>query len=146
MKNKNIFNIFNITFLKFIGVGVINTLFGASIMFTMYNVLHFSYWFSSVANYVFGSILSFFLNKKFTFNNDEKSIRIVIKFVINILFCYLIAYGIAKPLIKYLMTNSSSHIQDNVSMFVGMVLFLFLNYFGQRFWTFKKSTQRYKGV
>ena len=58
---------FDKTFLKFIIVGVANTLFGTAVMFIAYNLLHFSYWVSSASNYVFGSILSYFLNKYFTF-------------------------------------------------------------------------------
>ncbi|MBR5260556.1 MAG: GtrA family protein, partial [Oscillospiraceae bacterium] len=55
------------TFLRFVAVGVVNTLFGSGIMFLFYNVFHFGYWISSASNYVFGSILSYFLNKHFTF-------------------------------------------------------------------------------
>ncbi len=51
------------TFLKFIIVGVINTIVGAGVMFALYNIFHFSYWVSSIMNYVTGSIVSFFLNK-----------------------------------------------------------------------------------
>lgn len=52
-------NLVDRTLLKFIMVGVVNTLFGSAIMFAMYNLLHCSYWVSSAANYVCGSILSF---------------------------------------------------------------------------------------
>ena len=63
---------FDVTFWKFILVGIANTLFGAAIMFIFYNLLQFNYWISSVSNYVFGSILSYFLNKNFTFKNKNK--------------------------------------------------------------------------
>ena len=53
--------------LKFIVVGVINTLVGMAIMFGLYNLAHCSYWVSSAANYILTSILSYFLNKYFTF-------------------------------------------------------------------------------
>ena len=52
---------------KFLLVGVINTLVGTAIMFGLYNLAHCSYWVSSAANYILTSILSFFLNKYFTF-------------------------------------------------------------------------------
>ena len=83
---------------KFLLVGVINTLFGTIIMFGLYNLVGCSYWISSAANYFFGSILSFFLNKTFTFNNKDSLKNTVPKFVLNILTCYLLAYGIAKPM------------------------------------------------
>ena len=49
--------------MKFIMVGVINTVVGNAIMFVFYNVFHLGYWFSSASNYFFGSIVSYLLNK-----------------------------------------------------------------------------------
>lgn len=40
--------------IKFLIVGVVNTLFGAAIMFGLYNLAGCSYWLSSAANYFFG--------------------------------------------------------------------------------------------
>lgn len=86
------------TFLKFILVGIVNTLFGTAVMFVFYNVFGLSYWLSSASNYFFGSILSYFLNKRFTFKNKDRSFLVVLKFTLNIAVCYGIAYGVAKPL------------------------------------------------
>ena len=82
---------FDRTFWKFILVGVANTVFGTAIMFTFYNVLHFSYWISSASNYFFGSILSYILNRMFTFRNGEKAAKTLPRFVLNISLCYLLA-------------------------------------------------------
>lgn len=72
MKEK-IKNMLDITFWKFVLVGIVNTLVGTGVMFAAYNLLHLSYWVSSASNYVVGSIVSYFLNKYFTFQNKEKS-------------------------------------------------------------------------
>lgn len=85
------------TTFKFILVGIVNTIVGTSVMFLMYNVANFNYWISSASNYVIGSIVSYLLNKYFTFQNKEKSLKMVLKFIVNISICYLIAYGVAKP-------------------------------------------------
>lgn len=127
------------TFLKFIIVGVANTVVGTAIMFCLYNLAHCNYWISSAANYVFGSVLSYFLNKYFTFQKKEKSVKIVFRFITNISICYLIAYGLAKPLVRLILTEVGKSLQENVSMIVGMGTFVILNYIGQRFWTFKKE-------
>ena len=129
--------LFDKTFWKFIIVGIINTIFGTTVMFVSYNILHFSYWISSALNYILGSILSYFLNKNFTFQNKEKSWRVVVRFVINISLCYLIAYGVAKPLVANILVNASVSIQENGAMLVGMCLFVGLNYLGQRFFAFR---------
>ena len=127
------------TFLRFIIVGVINTLFGTAIMFVFYNVFGLSYWLSSASNYFFGSILSYFLNKYFTFRYKKRDWKVVGRFVLNISVCYLIAYGAAKPLVRELLSGTSSTIQENVAMLCGMCLFVALNYLGQRFFAFKSE-------
>ena len=135
MKNK----LFDATFWKFIAVGIINTIFGTTIMFVCYNVFHLGYWLSSGANYFFGSILSFVLNKYFTFQNTEKSLSQIVRFVINILVCYFVAYGVAKPLTIMLLAQASLKVQENIAMLVGMCFFVGLNYLGQRFFAFRKQ-------
>lgn len=132
---------FDKTFWKFILVGIINTLFGTTIMFVAYNVFHLSYWISSAANYILGSILSYFLNKYFTFQNKSKSMKTVLKFILNISVCYLLAYGIAKPIAIMILKNASKSIQENGAMLVGMGLFVILNYCGQRFFAFRNECQ-----
>lgn len=130
---------FDKTFLKFILVGVVNTLFGTAVMFGFYNLLHLSYWISSAANYFFGSILSYFLNKHFTFKNTEKGAGTVVRFIVNITLCYLIAYGAAKPLVRLILSGASETVRDNIAMLVGMGLFVMLNYIGQRFFAFAEK-------
>ncbi len=120
-------------------VGALNTLVGTGIMFTMYNVFHCSYWLSSFANYFFGWILSFFLNKYFTFRSKTRSGREVVRFVINIAACYLLAYGVSKPLMLRLLSGASQEFRDNMAMLTGMALFVVLNYLGQRFFAFRKE-------
>ena len=132
----------DITFLKFVLVGVINTIVGTAVMFLCYNAFHCSYWFSSAMNYVIGSIVSYFLNKYFTFQNKERSWKIVATFIINITICYLAAYGLAKPLVAHVLSGQTVNIQENGGMLVGMVLFVILNYLGQRFFTFKKREEK----
>ena len=69
---------------RFIIVGIINTLVGAGVMFFMYNILGAGYWVSSALNYIAGSIVSYFLNKYFTFRQKQKSLRIVLSFIIMV--------------------------------------------------------------
>ncbi len=125
--------------LKFLLVGVVNTLVGMAIMFGLYNLAGCSYWISSAANYVLTSILSFFLNKRFTFQNRERGAGPVVRFALNIAVCYLLAYGIAQPLCLHLLAGAAQTVRDNVSMFVGMCLFTGFNYLGQRLFAFREK-------
>ncbi len=127
----------NASFLKFILVGIVNTLFGTGIMFLFYNCFHFGYWISSASNYIFGSVLSYFLNKNFTFRQKKSSIKTILLFTANITICYLLAYGFAKPLAKLVLSELPINMQDNTAMLVGMCLFVILNYLGQKLIVFK---------
>lgn len=131
--------LFDRKLLKFLLVGVINTLVGTAIMFGLYNWAGCSYWLSSAANYVLTSILSFFLNKYFTFRSREGGWRQVLRFVLNIAVCYGIAYGLAKPLCRLILQNAGEKLRDNVSMLGGMCLFTGLNYLGQRLFAFRAA-------
>ena len=66
--------------------------------------------------------------------------RIPLGISFNITVCYLIAYGVAKPLVAHVLSGQTVTIQENGAMLVGMVLFVILNYLGQRFFAFKKTT------
>lgn len=137
--------LFDPTFFRFILVGVINTLVGYGVMFGLYNLagLHawgdLGYWLSSAANYVVGSIVSFFLNKHFTFRSRETGAGVVVRFVVNISVCYLLAYGLAKPAAAWVLGGFglSAQLQGNLTMLAGSCLFVLLNYFGQRFFAFR---------
>ena len=125
--------------LKFIIVGIINTLVGTAIMFGLYNLAGASYWISSAANYILASILSFVLNKKFTFRHEGDTAKSGIRFAMNIAVCYLVAYGIAKPAASAMLTGVAVNTQENVAMLIGMCLFVGLNYIGQRLFVFRKK-------
>lgn len=135
---KKLNNIIDWKTIKFLIVGVLNTFIGLLIMFSFYNLLHMSYWFSSASNYIIGSILSYIFNKYWTFHNKEKSNKTIIRFIVNIVICYFLAYGIAKPLARYLFRNTTRNIQENIAMITGTILFTVCNYFGQRYFAFKE--------
>ena len=124
---------------RFALVGAANTLVGAGVMFALYNLAHCSYWLSSAANYIVGSVLSYFLNKYFTFKSKGKSPHEVLLFALNIAVCYLAAYGAAKPMMLRLLADASPNLRDNVAMLVGMVLFTLLNYIGQKLLVFRNK-------
>lgn len=131
--------IFQMEQARFIVVGVLNTIIGTAAMFIAYNIFHMGYWMSSAMDYIIGSIFSYFANKYFTFQSHKKSGKEVVRFVINILVCYVIAYSVAKPVIFTLMKGISLSVSlmEQISMILGMCIFIVLNYFGQKFFVFK---------
>ena len=126
---------FDPSMLRFLLVGVVNTLVGAGIMFLLYNLAGCSYWLSSAANYIVGGVVSYFLNKYYTFKNTERSWKQVLRFALNVAVCWLLAYGIAKPLALRLLAGFDEKLQTNAAMLAG--LYTALNYLGQRFFAFR---------
>ena len=138
---------FDIKFWEFIMVGILNTSVGMGLQFLFFNLCGWGEWISSIVGYILGSILSYFLNKYFTFKNKEKGWKPIAKFALNIAVCYGLAYGIAIPLTKWICVANSltmfgwtvDKFAGNVSMLVGSCLFVAFNYIGQRFFAFKEK-------
>lgn len=136
---------FDIKFWKFLAVGVLNTIVGEGLKFLLYNVFVISTWASSVIGIVVGSVMSYFLNKHFTFKNKEKGFKPVIRFATNIAVCFVLANVIALPLVeKFCLANSITMFgwsvetfAGNAAMLAGSCLFVAFNYIGQRFFAFK---------
>lgn len=130
---------FDVKFWKFMGVGVVNTLVGSGIMFLLYNVFHCGYWLSSAANYVVGSLVSYVLNRKFTFQSRQSAGKTFVRFALSISVCYLLAYGVAKPLAMRMLSGAAVNVQENIGMLIGMGLYMILNYAAQRFFAFREE-------
>ena len=131
--------LFDPTFFRFILVGLVNTAVGYGVMFGLYNLTPLNtwgsrgQWIASAANYIVGSIVSFFLNKHFTFRNQERGAGVVLRFVLNITVCWLLAYGLAKPGVTWLLASTgwSQQVQGTLAMLGGSGLFVVLNYLGK---------------
>lgn len=141
--------------LKFALVGILNTVVGYAINFVALNVFNCNFMLAGALNYIPTSVMSFFLNKYFTFKSEGNLKREAFRFAINILVCWLLAYGIAQPATAFVMKfapegifdfvrwisfgylNERVQITDNVATIVGMGLFVIFNYVGQRFFAFK---------
>ena len=129
--------LFDGTMPRFLLAGIVNTLAGCGTMFLLYNLAGCSYLVSSAANYIVGGIVSFFLNKYFTFRRREWSWGQVWRFALNVAVCYGLAYGETKPLAVMALADTPKDIQEDVVMLLGMCLYVALNYFGQRFFAFR---------
>lgn len=127
-------------------VGVINTLMGWVIMAVLYNLIHMNYWFSSGISYFIGSVFSYHANGKVTFKVEEKDRDKALpwRFAINIIVCYLIAFSVAQPLVKYVLASQPAVIVDNVAMLLGMCIFIVMNFFGQKLFVFRKTKKASK--
>ena len=123
---------------KFLLVGVGNTLLSMVLMFALEGL---GYWPSTAIAYVAGAVMSFFLNRHFTFHSQETLVRSAVKFALNVAVCYLLAYGIAQPVMELIPQPVfvPAIWWERLTKLVGMGLYTVLNYFGQRFFAFQKQ-------
>lgn len=122
---------------KFLLVGVGNTLLSMVLMFALEGL---GYWPSTAIAYVAGAVMSFFLNRKYTFHSEETFGRSAVKFAVNVALCYVLAYAIAQPVAGWVLgfTALSKVWVERLTKLCGMGLYTVLNYFGQRFFAFHK--------
>lgn len=144
---------FDIRFLKFILVGILNTLVGEGVILLLLHLIgwkNFS-WGAGAAAFVgtvVGSIVSYFLNKYFTFKNKEKGWKPMLRFTINIAACLLIrvlvATGVSelsKALSLTMFGMDVNSFAANLSWAVGACVFVACNYVGQRFFAFREKKE-----
>ena len=139
---KKLLALFDAKMWKFLLVGVLNTIVGDGLSFLLINLTDIGMWWATAVPTVLASVMSYFLNKYFTFKNTEKGIKPVLRFAINIAACYLIAYGVAIPLMGWALSGVGEAWRDNVTKLTGMCLFTGCNYLGQRFFAFRERKER----
>ena len=146
-------NFFDIKFWKFLLVGVINTAVGEGVVLLCLHLIGWKNFVwgagaAAIAGTVIGSIVSFFLNKYFTFQNKEKSVTQVFKFVLNIVVCLLIRVIFATAVSEICKAAGLSMFGMDVNSFagnmgwaVGACVFVVCNYIGQRFFAIKEKEE-----
>ncbi len=142
---------FDIKFFKFILVGLLNTAVGEGVILLLLHLAgwkHFS-WGAGMAAFVgtvVGSVVSYFLNKYFTFKNKENGWKPLVRFTVNIVACLLIRVVVATVVSALSKAASLSMFGMDVDTFaanlswaVGACTFVACNYIGQRFFAFREK-------
>ena len=85
--------------------------------------------------------MSFFLNRSFTFQSREAMGPSAAKFALNVAVCYVLAYSIAQPAGGVILgaLGLEGIWLERLTKLGGMGLYTVLNYFGQRFFAFRKT-------
>lgn len=134
---KKLLALFDVKMWKFLLVGLLNTLVGDGLSFLLINLTDMGIWLATALPMALASVMSYFLNKHFTFKNTETGWRPAVRFALNIAVCYVVAYGIAIPLMQWALFTADPVLRDNVAKLAGMVLFTGCNYLGQRLFAFR---------
>ncbi|EKN65737.1 hypothetical protein BABA_19131 [Neobacillus bataviensis LMG 21833] len=134
------------SFVRFILVGIVNTIVGLSFMYLFLHALGLSYWMSTFLGNSVGACVSYFLNRNFTFKSQNSVSTSAIRFVIVILCCYFFSYLVAETLVVWLFHANelfNESVITDFSVLVGTGMYTVLNYFGQRFFVFPEY-KKYK--
>jgi putative flippase GtrA len=131
----------NHSFVRFLLVGVVNTIVGLSSMYLFLHGFSFSYWVSTFLGNVIGACVSYILNRSFTFKSNAAVGTSMLRFAIVILICYFISYYLGEKIALFLFSRISflgtKYAQDAAVLF-GTGIYTITNYLGQRLFVFKQ--------
>lgn len=122
--------IFNTLFIKYLLVGVANTIIGFGIIFTMM-FSGFSPEVSNLVGYVIGIFVSYVLNKYFTFKKKKKNKKEFFKFIFSMLISY--SLNLLTLLICYRILN----IDKYLSQIISGVIYTLSGFILSKFYAFK---------
>ncbi|CCQ95681.1 GtrA family protein [[Clostridium] ultunense Esp] len=128
------------TFLRFLLVGMINTVIGVGTTFFFLHLFHWNYWWSTFIGNSIGVVVSFFLNRSFTFQDTGDISRSFPRFLLVTLLSYFLAYGLGLLLAERviaLLPIPGSWIESG-AVLIGAGLYTILNYTGHRLFTFPR--------
>ena len=147
-------SLFDIKLWKFLLVGVINTLVGEGLKALFLALTPLGPLPASAISTALASVLSYFLNRYFTFKYQGSSAKAIGRFVLNIVVCYTLSHALALLLLYPLLTGAEGgwfaglgllaankkSAADYIATYAGSCLFVGFNYLGQRFFAFREET------
>lgn len=137
------------SFVRFLLVGLFNTLVGLSASFAFFNLLHLNYWVSTFTGNTIGAVVSYALNRTFTFRSTASVGSSWWKFAVVILSCYGLSYGISWLLAEAagsFLPNLREEWLHNAAILVGNGIYTIGNYLGHKYFTFRTHVTENHGA
>ncbi|AHE94717.1 TPA: GtrA family protein [Campylobacter fetus subsp. venerealis] len=122
----------NSYFLRYLCVGVLNTIVGFGIIFTLMYI-GYSAEISNLIGYICGIIFSYFMNKFFTFNTKNRNKKEFIKFIIAMLISYVLNLLMLK-------TCLSLGINAYIAQLFAGAAYTVSGFLISKFWVFKLNS------
>ncbi|MBB6445616.1 GtrA family protein [Bacillus benzoevorans] len=130
------------TFVRFIIVGVANTIIGLTVMFLFYHLLGLSYWMATFFGNTIGACVSYCLNRSFTFKSKASVSQSLVRFAAVILFCYFVSFYIGKHAVQLVLDHThifSAAISTDLAILVSTGFYTLLNYALQKLIVFPQQ-------
>lgn len=129
------------TFIRFLIVGVINTLIGVGSTFLLLHLVGLNYWWSTFIGNSIGILVSFSLNRSFTFRDSNQIWKTFPRFLAVTLLSYFLAYAIGLMLAEkvFLYLPIPGKWMETGAVLFGAGLYTLLNYSGHKLFTFPRA-------
>lgn len=111
-----------------------------SVFSLMFEVLKLDELLSKSISYTCGAIISYTLNRRFTFKNSNKLYLTLPKFIVINLLAMSASLGSIAVMSKVL------HLDEWLAYFLSIVFSFSVNYFGNRFWVFCEKRNKKGGA
>jgi putative flippase GtrA len=117
-------------FLKFGLVGLFNTLLGYAVIFSCMYLLNLSPVLSNVLGYLVGLVVSYVLNRQYTFENRSKSKLQILRFLI----VFAVSYAI--NLVLLVVSMQTFGLQAGISQVIGGVGYVLTSFLLNKYYVF----------
>ncbi|MDD4527507.1 MAG: GtrA family protein [Candidatus Margulisbacteria bacterium] len=124
-----IINILKLEQVKFILVGILNTIF-SYIIYSFFILLHFNFAFAATASYLLGILFNFKTYGSLVFKNSDN--KLIFKFV----FSYLIIYSLYVGIIKIFLVFGFNEL---ISGAISTIITALMSYFTNKYYVFKTN-------
>jgi len=121
---------FSNRFIRFLIVGVLNTIVGYG-TFAIGIYCNLYYYTAYILSYIIGVINSYILNKKFTFKSNDKSLKEPLRFLTVYLFSFIIGSIAIYILIDLMGTNAY------IAGLINLIFTTLISWFGHNKFSFK---------
>ena len=132
IKNNEKLYIFIKQFIKFLIVGLSNTLITFLSFKILTDLLLINDSISNIISYIIGVTNSFFFNKLWTFKSKIISLKELIYFIISFLISFLLQFIVYKTFKNLLLINK------DIAFLIGMVIYTSTNFLLNKYITFNK--------
>ena len=116
---------------RFLIVGVANTLVGLGTMYAAMYLLGVDIVYANILGYTIGTIQSFLLNKSWTFGSKDRAVSSFIRFLLVL----AVAYG--ANLITVVVANTVFAVNPYVAQALGIFPYTALGFLGSRYFVFR---------
>lgn len=119
-------------FIGFCIVGIINTTLNYLVFLSLFLLLSLDYRISGICGFCIGALISFTLNQRFTFKNQDFLISQVGKFIATQFFCLILHTGTLTFSVVLF------EVEPTAGQLFGLILTMIANFLLQKLWVFSK--------